>query len=251
MRLFRIIFFALIAALNLAMFLLIGTGFNLIPFVICLIIVIMECVCLKKNKKIERPSSYFVSTLLVGVVLVWVSCFKFGFGKLGIYELKIRYADKAGYSTNHFPQSIPEEANLEDMGMLPSIMQGSGNVHATFSVDEHSIDALEKKAADAAILSFTVEQYLYGEIPKECLDKAQKIFEDKYDFEGVDATISVDGSKILKEQDELYDDSNGNDKSKLNDVVIYIIDSNFYFNHIRTDAVVVDHTGGRIEYVGQ
>ena len=250
MRLFRIIIFALIAVANLAMFLLIGAGFNLIPFVICLIIVIMECVCFKK-KKIEHPSSYFVSTLIVGLVLVWVSCFKFGFGKLGIYELKNRYADNAGYSTNHFPQSIPEEAKLENMGMLPSIMQGSGNVHAIFSVDEHTIDALEKKAADVSIISFTAEQYLNGEIPQECMDKAQNIFEDKYDFEGVEATISVDGSKILKEQDELYNSSNGNDKSKLNDVVIYIIDSNFNFNHIRTDAVVVDHTDGRIEYVGQ
>jgi len=253
MRLFRIVIVALLALANLTVFLLLGCGFNLFQSMLCILIVIPEICAFKKKKEIKYSKAvYILLTLFVALIIGWFSCFVFGFGKMGVYKLKIKYADHVGYNTEHFPQSIPEGARLKDMGLIPTIMQGSGNVHVTFSANEQTIKALERKAADAAIMSFTVEQYLENDIPKEYHDKAQKIFDDIYGFENTDAVIRVDYSEIIKEQTNMnYDLQDDKDQNKFDDVIIYIIDSNFFWNHIRTNSVVVNHTSGNIEYIGQ
>jgi len=224
------------------MWLLLGTGWNLFQFLFCLVIVIFETVNCKKKKRIKRPGIFIVSTLAAALIVVYVSAWVFGFGKMGIYDLKIKYADKVGYTTSHFPMSVPEGAKLEDMGMIPTIMQGEGYVHATFSADEQTIRLLESKAADSAIMSFTAHQYLNNNIPAEYQDKAQKIFESTYQFKDVDAVIGVGRSTLVNEQEE---------QNNKNDIDIYIIDSNFYWNHLRTNSVIVDKTSGYIEYIGQ
>ena len=115
MRIFRIILFSLIMLANLSMWLLLGTGWNLFQFVFCLIIVIVEIGLYKKKKTIKTPLISIVLTLVSALIVVWASLLVFGFGKMGIYDLKIKYADKVGYTTNHFPMSVPEGARLEDI----------------------------------------------------------------------------------------------------------------------------------------
>ncbi|MCR4748297.1 MAG: hypothetical protein K5877_00630 [Lachnospiraceae bacterium] len=244
MRLFRVVIFALLSILNLEVFLLIGSGFNLFQCLFCMLIVIPELIAYKKRKEIKSSKVSFVfMTIFVAVMVGWFSCFVFGFGKMGIYELKIKYADMAGYTTKHFPQNIPEGAVLTDMGLLPTIMQGDGNIHATFIAAAPVLNALEKKASAEAVMSFSAEQYLKGDIPEEYQKKAQEIFEEKYDFKDTQAQITVTASKIIYGQQK--------NENEPDDIMIYIIDSNFYWNHIRTDSVIVDHASGLIEYIGQ
>ena len=92
-------------------------------------------------------------------------------------------------------------------------------------------------------MSFSAEQYLKGDIPEEYQKKAQEIIEEKYDFKDMQAQITVTASKIIYGQQKREDE--------LDDIMIYIMDSNFYWNHIRTDSVIVDHVSGQIEYIGQ
>ena len=252
MRLLSVILFSILAIANLLIFLLIGAGFNLFQFIICLIIVIVELVKHASKKEIKYPKVIFVFlTLIAALLVLWVSSFGFGFGKMGIYGLKLKYADFYGYTTDHFPNSVPQGAKLKDMGMLPTIMQGAGNVHATFGSDGQTIRTLEQKASDNSIMSFTLKQYLNDEIPKEYVDKAQKIFDTKYSsLKGTDAVIKVDYSKIINDYKNRYDQGGTTSQNDLNNVIIYIIDSNFYWNHLRTNSVVVDHNEGLIEYTG-
>ncbi len=252
MRLFRVIVFGLIALANLSVFLLIGSGFNLFQCIFCMLIVIPELVAIKNKKEIKYPKPlYIFATLFAALIVGWFSCCIFGFGKMGIYSLKVKFADNAGYTANHFPQAIPEGAKLLDMGLLPTIMQGDGNVHATFSCDEDTIAELEKKASDRAIMTFTIKQYLDGDIPDEYYDMAKKILNEKLHFEDMEPDIRINASRIIMDQQNIYYDHYGKQTNKeLNDVMIYIIDSNFYWNHLRTDSVVVDRTQNIIEYVG-
>ncbi len=252
MRLFRIILFSLIMLGNLSMWLLIGTGWNVFQFVVCLIIIIVEIVNDKKKRPINNPSRFIVFTLGSALIVVYFSMLVLGFGKMGIYDLKIKYADQAGYTTGHFPMSVPEGAKLEDIGMMPTIMQGDGYVHALFSADEQTVKLLESKAADSAIMSFSLDQYLNNTIPIEHQNKAQKIFDNNYHFENTAAVIRVEYSALIHEQEKRFNPSNGDtSRIKADDIAIYIIDSNFYWNHLRTNAVIVDKTSGHIEYIGQ
>jgi len=141
MRVFRIILFLLIAVADLAKWILIGTGFNLFPFVISMAIVILEIVNLKKKKPVKNPALFMIGTVFSALIVVWISGAFFGYGKMGVYELKLKYARKAGYSTEHFPAVVPDGAVLEDMRMIPTIMQGSGYVDVLLSADDKKIIA--------------------------------------------------------------------------------------------------------------
>ena len=253
MRLFRVIVFALIALANLSVFVLIGSGFNLFQFILCMLIVIPESAAFKKKKEITYPKPLFLcATLFVALLVVWFSCSRFGYGKMGIYSLKVKYADNSGYTASHFPQTIPEGAKLLDMGLMPTIMQGDGNVHATFSCDAQTLAELEKKVSRDAIMTFTIKQYLEGDISDEYYEMAKKTLNKRYGFEDMEPSIRINASDIIMQQERTFYDQYGKpSENELNDIMIYILDSNFYWNHLRTDSVVVDHTESVIEYVGQ
>lgn len=253
MRLFRVIVFGILALANFSVFILIGSKFNMFQCLVCLLIVIPELIAFKKKKEIKYKKSLFVfATLFAALIIGWFSSSVFGYGKMGVYSLKVKFADNAGYSTYHFPQKIPENAKLIDMGLMPTIMQGDGNVHATFSCDEKTLKELEKKAGDKAMMTFTIKQYLEGDISDEYRQTAKKILNEKYDFKDMEPEISINASGIIMDQHEKFYDQYGKQTdSELDDVMIYILDSNFYWNHLRTDSVVVDHTNNVIEYVGQ
>ena len=253
MRLFRVIVFGILALANLSVFILIGSGFNLFQCLICLLIAIPELIAFKKKKEIKHSKALFIfATLFAALIVGWFSCSIFGFGKMGVYSLKVKFAGHAGYTTSHFPQTVPENAKLIDMGLMPTIMQGDGNVHATFNCDDQTLSLLEKKASDKAMMTFTISQYLNGDISDEYYEMAKKILNEKFDFKDMEPSITINASDIIMAQHKKFNDQNGKPSdSELDDVMIYIIDSNFYWNHLRTDSVVVDRTNNRIEYIGQ
>lgn len=240
-RFFRIILFGLIALANLTKFILLGTRGNLFQVIICLIIIIYEAKEYKDKKEIKgSKAGYVLCGIIASLVVIYFSLWRFGFGRLfGIYSLKLSYANAGGYTTTFFPEKVPKGTKLKDLGHLPSVMQGDGYVYAVFDVDDPNLlSELENKAASKALMSFDVKEYALGEIPKEYQDLANKIFREKTGFKDIDATIGItDPAHITYD----YED---------HDITIYIIDSNFYFNHLRTDSVLVDHTDGVIEYVG-
>lgn len=241
MRLFRIILFEILFILNISKFFLIGATYNLGVAVFCVIICIPEIVAYRKKKEIKTSKKVYIGiSIFAALIMFYISCFEFGFGRLGMYSLKVRYADHCHYTATHFPQEIPDGAVLTDIGLLPTIMQGDGNMHATFIANRQTLDELEKKAASEAIMSFDAKQYMNGELPKQYYDMAGKIYEQHYGRKSDNIHISVcDVTGLIR------------DNYPEHDIMIYIIDSNFNWNHIRTDSVVVDHTDGVIQYVGQ
>ena len=240
-RLFRIILFGLIALANLTKFILLGTRGSVLQFIICLIIVIVEVMAYKDKKEIKgKKIIYVLCSVIAALVVIYVSSWRYGFGKMaGVYSLKLNYANSGNYTTTFFPQKVPEGAVLKDMGHMPTIMQGDGFVYAVFDTEYESLlNRLENEASKKAIMSFSAKNWSQGEYSKEQLDLAEKIFRERTGFENIDPTIGfTDPARISNNHED-------------HDITIYIIDSNFYFNHLRTDAVLVDHTDGVIEYVG-
>ena len=240
-RLFRIILFGLIALANLTKFTLLGTRGNSVQFIICLIIVIFEVKAYKDKKEIKgSKTAYVICGIFAALIVIYFSLWRYGFGKLfGVYSLKLSYAASGGYTTTFFPEKVPEGAKLKDFGHLPTIMQGDGYVYAVFDTEDATLlSKLENEAAAKAIMSFDITELGTGEMLKENLDLAEKIFREKTGFKDIDPTIDFTDPARIR-----YDHPD-------HDITIYIIDSNFYFNHLRTDAVLVDHTDGVIEYVG-
>ncbi|MCR5283108.1 MAG: hypothetical protein K6E18_07025 [Lachnospiraceae bacterium] len=240
MRLIRVIIFGLIAACNFAKFILIGSYFNMGVGMFCIAVAVVEVIIGKWKKEIKHKVLYFLGTVFAALIMVWISTWEFGFANFGVYALKIRYADRIGYTTSHFPQEVPENARLLNCTMMPTIMQGSGNVQATFGAEGEVLEALEQQAKEACIMSFSAADYVNGNLPEEDQKLAQKIFEEKTDFENTEARIQVcDPTGMIREC------------ASTHDMTIYILDSNFYWNHIHTDSVLVDHTGHEIQYVGE
>ena len=231
----------MIASANLTKYILLGTRGNIVQFIICLIIVLAEVKAFRDKKEMKGGKiAYILCGVFAALIVIYVSLWRYGFGKVGgIYSLKLKYANSGNYTTTFFPNKVPEGAVLKDMGHLPSMMQGDGYVYTVFEIEDAALlDKLEKEASLKAIMSFSAKDWAKGEFSKEQLDIAEKIFRERTGFKDIDPTISItDPARITKNHEE-------------HDITIYIIDSNFHFNHLRTDAVLVDHTDGVIEYVG-
>lgn len=241
-RFFRIILFGLIALGNLIRFILIGTRGSAFQFIICLIIVLTEIAAYKDKKEIKGGKiSYILCGIVAALIVLYISMFRYGFGRyVGIYSLKLKYADAGHYTTAHFPQRIPDGAKLTDMGHIPTIMQGSGYVYAVFEVDDPALlRQLEDQAASRCIMCFSGADYINREFSEDDLKTAEEIFRERTGFKDMDPSISVgDPGRLLV---------NATD----HDIMIYILDSNFYWNHLRTDAVIVDRSASFIQYIGE
>ena len=241
-RFFRIILFGLIALYNITRFILIGTRGSLFQFIVCLIIVLTEIAAYRDKKEIKGGKvSYILCGIVAALIVLYISMFRYGFGRyVGIYGLKLKYAEAGHYTTSHFPQRIPDGTKLTNMGHIPTIMQGSGFVYAVFEVDDTALlSQLEDRAASSCIMSFSGDDYMNGEFSEDDLKTAEEIFRERTGFKDMDPKIYVeDPGRILVNADG-------------HDIMIYILDSNFYWNHLRTDAVIVDRSASFIQYIGE
>ena len=242
MRFFGVIVFGLLTMTYGFLFLTLGTWFSLFWAVVCLVAAVASVILTSVKKEItEKKTPYLAGIMGVALVVVLGSLFfrVSPFGTVGIYERKLQYADRHGYDTGHFPQSIPGDAKLTDMKMIPSVMQGDGFIHAYFQFDsKEALMELAEEAEQNAELGFTAKDYMYGNLSDEDKAYAKSRVRQISGWKDAEPCIEIEHSPSVS---EYYD---------THFVMIYIIDSNYYPNHVRTNSVVVDYTDGVIEYVG-
>ena len=217
------IIFGVLAVFNAVLFILFGTYFHAVLCVFMVIFTVLHLVVYEKKPPVSQSIPVRVVAVLAGV---FVMTFVSPFGKLGMYDLKLRYADSHGYETGHFPKSTQE--------LFPSIGQGDGFVRCTFcDISGDTLALMESAAREKAVISFTGKDYINGTIPEQTRKTAESMAKDSKN-----ADIYVHMSPEMKE------------KLNSHDVMIYITDSNFFIHHIRTDSVIIDRTDGSAEYTG-
>ena len=224
------IIFGVLAVFDAVLFILFGTY---IHGVLCVFMVIFSVLHLVVYEK-KPPVSQSILVRVVAVLAsIYALTFVSPFGKIGTYDLKLRYADSHGYETDHFPR-IREGMKIQDMKLLPSIGQGDGFVRCTFrDISGGTLASMETAAREKAVISFTGKDYINGTIPEQTWKTAESMAKDSKN-----ADIYVHMSPEMKE------------KLNSHDVMIYITDSNFFIHHIRTDSVIIDRTDGTAEYTG-
>lgn len=224
------IIFGVLAVFNAVLFILFGTYIHAVLCVFMVIFTVLHLAVYEKKPAVSQSILVRVVAVLAGV---FVMTFVSPFGRLGIYDLKLRYADSHGYETGHFPKST-QGMTIQDMELLPSIGQGDGYVRCTFcDISGDTLASMESAAGEKAVISFTGRDYINGTIPEQTRKTAESMAKDSKN-----ADIYVHMSPEMKE------------KLNSHDVMIYITDSNFFIHHIRTDSVIIDRTDGSAEYTG-
>ena len=206
-------------------YIILGTYTHLIASVICLAFGAAEIIRRKAPLRKGAAAPRVILLLFCAVLSFGVYS---AYGKTGIYDLKLRYAGGSGYTVSHFPD-LTDDLTLTDMGYTPSVGQGSGWVYAGIECGGSRLDALESAAAEKAVMRFTLGEYQTGTVPADAFPAAKQ--------------ASGEGQ-------ELWLPLSHRMESAGEDVLVYLIYSNFNPNHIRTDAVLIDRAGGYAEYVG-
>ena len=117
-----------------------------------------------------------------------------------------------------FPDKLPADAENFRTEYCPPLMQGSGYYYICFNTEY--IEQYNAFTGNA-VLSFTMEEYNNG-LSEESYEKFNKLAEDGY---GLDFYVDIP---------DCIDESDSNTK-------IYIINSNFYWNHPHTDIIFINN----------
>lgn len=228
------ILFIMAGVANVVKFLLLGTYINILLAAACIAFGALDIIRRGAPSHKGLIASRTIALLVCAYIGIGMSS---PYGRIGLYGSKLRYAEASGYSVGHFPD-LKEGLRLTDMQYMPSVMQGSGWVYAGIECSAERLAHLEKDAAERAQVCFTLDGYLTGTIPEDRMPWANDTADDERSWDRwYDKHIYVHLSERMM-------DASGHDTA------VYIIYSNYYSDHIRTDAVIVDRTDGYIEYVG-
>lgn len=217
-------------------FLLFGTGLHLL---LCIAGVVLALWLGRHGKRREKLPARIASVLVPMLLMIWISSFSCGYGTIGAYGCKVWYAGSFGMHVDHFPDTVPQGFELKEMGFLPSILQGDGHVYALFQTDDpETLAEWEKQASGKAILSFSGTDYAEENFSAEDVAHASAVLKERFGFQDMDPSFWY------------WDREGTRQHYRDHDITIYFMESNFYWNHIRTSAIVIDRTDRVIEFIG-
>lgn len=142
-----------------------------------------------------------------------------------LYPLQLKYY-KSTYSQSDaldfFPDKIPENVGDYKLEHVPTVMQGAGHTSLIFTSDSETIKECIRAAEQDAILIFTLsEQDQYK-------DEFKKLSGNEY------ALLYIYTDEAMKQNSE--------------NVTVYLLYSNFDFNHPHTSAVLVDEENFTVQF---
>ncbi len=205
----------------LAAFFLMIIGYIFLPistFIILLINDIIFLIILFILSRRNNPTPWMVCS----IVMLTVFCFNALFwGSFHMpvttrtkwqYPIAIRYTYEGRPPFEFFPEELPSSAKNIRYEFLPTILQGEGHVTLRFTADEDYIDDLKEKLKDEAM--YITDSEGLAEINSR-LENGKTI-----QFYGID-----DGDRFFEEHP---------------DAEIYILYTNYDWNHPRSRAVFID-----------
>ncbi len=142
-----------------------------------------------------------------------------------LYPLQLKYY-KSTYSQSDaldfFPDKIPENVGDYKLEHVPTVMQGAGHTSLMFTSDSETIQECIREAKQDAILIFTLSEQDQYE------DKFKKSSGSEYAF------LYFYTDEAMKQNSE--------------NVTVYLLYSNFDFNHPHTSAVLVDEENCTVQF---
>ena len=208
--------FMALAIINLAIFI---TTSAVLPVILMVICVICFTVSLKRKQYDAKViAAELVAVLVLAYFMFSTSLFSGSF--IWQYPFQRWYIEfMANDDTDgFFPDQLPADAKNFCTEYCPPLMQGNGYYYICFNTD--NIDQF-KSYTKEAILSFTMEEYANGLSEKHAA-RFNEFAEDGY------------GLEFYVDIPDCIDEENYNTE-------IYIINSNFYWNHPHTDIIFINY----------
>lgn len=143
------------------------------------------------------------------------------------YSVNVRYARvRFGHEYEVFPDKLPKGAHDVSYVYLPSMLQGTGHMCLFFETSDENIDCyLSEYSEETAVPVFTLDEYENDELPFSLEDYAGDVSNPSLSF------------YIPKEICEKYPDAE-----------VYVIESNFDWNHQYTTCFYCDRESGMVGF---
>lgn len=211
----------IITGILLAALILMIVGFVFLPlptFIILLVIDIIFLLVLLPLSRKDNPKPWLVCSIIMLTVFGFNALFWGAFhmpvtvGTAWRYPVALRYAYEGRPPFEFFPEELPSSAEKVSFEFLPSMLQGTGHVTLRFYADENYIEELKDRLEDEAMYVTDFEG----------LNEINENLEN-YD---VISFYSVDEGELLE--------------VKHPDAQIYILYTNYNWNHPHSRAVFID-----------
>lgn len=228
------IFIAIIWLLCLIGFLLTSAVKFIVAAIISTILCIIEVV---GNRKKEPKKGSVVSAILV---ILLVMAFQFSMPPLMISSNMVwQYPFQTAFvgiyqnikEPDWFPDFTKEVEDEYQFDYVPSVMQGTGYYSVRFVTDSQCAKAYATQYEEQAIYKIPLREYSDGyRIENESLSEQD----------------DTDGSTFMVSMDEEFWAGYWNSEST---AMIYVLESNFDWNHPRSSVVIIDTANGKIQFI--